>query len=82
LIGITELYLELGDLAAFYTDGISEAINPAGQQYGLERLAAVLRENRSQKAGEIRQAAIADLMQYIGTQKVFDDITLVVMKQT
>ena len=38
-------------------------------------------ENRHHYAQEIREAVIDDVRQYIGTQKVFDDITLVVMKQ-
>ncbi|HAJ59816.1 MAG TPA: hypothetical protein DDW76_36215 [Cyanobacteria bacterium UBA11369] len=41
----------------------------------------VIRQNRHRSAREIRQAAIADLRRYIGEQTVFDDITLVVLKQ-
>ena len=38
-------------------------------------------ENRHRRAQEIREAVINDVRQYIGAMKVFDDITLVVMKQ-
>ena len=38
-------------------------------------------ENRHRPALEIREAVINDVWQYIGAQKVFDDITLVVIKQ-
>jgi sigma-B regulation protein RsbU (phosphoserine phosphatase) len=38
-------------------------------------------ENRQRSAREIREAVIDDVRQYIGAMKVFDDITLVVMKQ-
>ena len=38
-------------------------------------------ENRHRRALEIREAVINDVRQYIGAKKVFDDITLVVMKQ-
>ncbi|MFB2980806.1 hypothetical protein [Microseira sp. BLCC-F43] len=38
-------------------------------------------QNRHQSAAQIRQAAIDDLGRHIGKQKVFDDITLVVLKQ-
>ncbi len=38
-------------------------------------------ENRHRPALEIRKAVINDVRQYIGAMKVFDDITLVVMKQ-
>ena len=38
-------------------------------------------ENWHRRVQEIREAVINDLRQYIGAMKVFDDITLVVMKQ-
>ena len=38
-------------------------------------------ENRHRRALEIREAVINDVRQYIGAMKVFDDITLVVIKQ-
>ena len=42
---------------------------------------ALLPENRARTAVEIRKAAIDNLRHYIGEQTVFDDITLVVLKQ-
>jgi len=75
------LEMESGDVAVLYTDGITEAMNAQNQQYGLERLYKVLRDHRDRSAQEIRQAAIQSLMQYIGSQRVFDDITLVVIKR-
>jgi sigma-B regulation protein RsbU (phosphoserine phosphatase) len=49
--------------------------------YGIERLCQVAKENRHKTVEEIRQAVIDDVRQHIGKQKVFDDITLVVLKQ-
>lgn len=73
--------LQAGDVAVLYTDGITEAMNLQNQQYGLEPLYEVLKMNRDRSAQEIRQAVIQSLMQHIGTQRVFDDITLVVIKR-
>ena len=64
-----------------YTDGITEAENQLGEFYGLERLCEVVKQNWQREAAQIRQAAIADLRQHIGDQKVYDDITLVILKQ-
>jgi serine phosphatase RsbU (regulator of sigma subunit) len=50
-------------------------------QYGLERLCEVVSRNWQQSAQEIKQAVIDDVRRHIGQQKVFDDITLVVLKQ-
>ncbi|XZO00390.1 MAG: AAA family ATPase [Microcoleus sp.] len=76
-----EVQLNPGDVVVLYTDGIPEAKNISKVQYGLKRLWQVVVENRQRSAQEIREAAIADVRQYIGVQKVFDDITLVVIKQ-
>jgi len=64
-----------------YTDGITEAYDINRKQYGLGRLCEVLSLNWERKAPEIRQAVIDDVRRHIGNQKVFDDITLVVLKQ-
>ncbi|MGL5034403.1 MAG: SpoIIE family protein phosphatase, partial [Microcystaceae cyanobacterium] len=80
-VGETTLQLHAGDLAVLYTDGITEAMNPEKQQYGLENMQQVLVAHRHQSAEQIRQAVIADLRHWIHTQKVFDDITLLILKQ-
>lgn len=76
-----KVQLQSGDVVVLYTDGITEADDLKNEQYGLQRLMEVLKENWQLTATEIRESAIADLRSYIGTQKVYDDITLVVFKQ-
>ncbi|WP_017718868.1 AAA family ATPase [Kamptonema formosum] len=77
----TEVRLNPGDVAVLYTDGITEAENPDGVLYGLDRLIEAVSRNWQKPAEEIKQAVIEDLRRHIGEQKVFDDITLVVLKQ-
>jgi serine phosphatase RsbU (regulator of sigma subunit) len=77
----TKVQLKSGDVVVLYTDGITEAPNLEKRQYGLERLMEVVKENWQLTATEIRQAVIADLRLHINTEKVYDDITLVVFKQ-
>jgi len=77
----TTVQLQPGDGVVLYTDGITEAENTAGEQYGLERLCEVVSQHWSQSAEEIKEAVIADVQQHIGEQEVYDDITLVVLKQ-
>jgi len=50
-------------------------------QYGLERLCEVVNCNWQRSAEEIKQAVINDVQQHIDAQKVYDDITLLVLKQ-
>lgn len=80
-VAYADIQLKTGDVVVLYTDGITEAEDMNGLQYGLERLWEVTNRNRQRSAAEIRQAAIADLRQHIGEQTVYDDITLLVFKQ-
>ncbi|MEG4148862.1 SpoIIE family protein phosphatase [Microcoleus sp. Pol12B5] len=73
--------LEPGDGVVLYTDGIPEARNMHKKFYGIERLCEVVSQNWHLSAEQIKEATIADLRKFIGKQKVFDDITLLVLKQ-
>jgi len=77
----TIVQLHSGDVVVLYTDGITEAENMDKVLYGLERLIEVIQINWQQTATEIRHAVIDDVRSHIGEQKVFDDITLLVLKQ-
>jgi predicted ATPase/serine phosphatase RsbU (regulator of sigma subunit) len=77
----TTVQLNPGDVAVLYTDGITEARNMEEEEYGLERLCEIVKLNWQKLAEDIRQAVIDNVRQYIGQQKVFDDITLLVLKQ-
>jgi serine phosphatase RsbU (regulator of sigma subunit) len=74
--------LQLGDGIVLYTDGIPEAKDLNKKQYGVEQMCEVISQNWHLSAQEIKQAVIDDLRGHIGTQKVFDDITLLVVKRT
>jgi sigma-B regulation protein RsbU (phosphoserine phosphatase) len=80
-LGETEIHLNSGDVVVLYTDGITEAENVAGELYGLDRLCQVISQNWEQSAEDIKTAAIADVRQHISDHTVFDDITLLVIKQ-
>ncbi|NET56110.1 MAG: CHASE2 domain-containing protein [Symploca sp. SIO2E6] len=73
--------LDPGDVVVLYTDGITEAEDIQGVQYGLERLCELVQQHGEQSAESIRQIVIEDVRQHIGTQKVFDDITLLILKR-
>ncbi|WP_373530070.1 DAHL domain-containing protein [Nostoc sp.] len=80
-IAQTHVQLHSGDVAVLYTDGITEAEDINGVQYGMERLYNVVKNYRQRSVTEIKEAVIRNLRQHIGQQKVFDDITLLVLKQ-
>jgi sigma-B regulation protein RsbU (phosphoserine phosphatase) len=80
-IGSINIKLNSGDGAVLYTDGITEAENNQGQFYSLKRLCEIVKKHWHLTAGEIRKAVIDDVRSHIGKHKVYDDITLIVLKQ-
>ena len=80
-ISLQKIKLQSGDGIVLYTDGITEARNLTEEQYGVERLCEVVSRYWHFSAAEIQQAVIDDVHQFIGEQKVFDDMTLLVLKQ-
>jgi len=80
---ISQITLELqpDHGVVLYTDGIPEAQNHRGEFYGLERFRGVIQRHWHSGAQGVISAAIADLREFIGSHKVFDDITLLVCKQ-
>ncbi len=77
----TTLTLEAGDGAVLYTDGITEAENPAAEQYGLERLCDVIREHWGEPAQGIVQAVVEDVHRFVDGHEIYDDISMLVLKQ-
>jgi len=71
-----------GDLMVVYSDGISEAMNPADEQFGEARIAEVIGRERHRSAGEIIESIIAAVRAHAETAPQMDDMTLVVIKGT
>ncbi|AFZ20194.1 SpoIIE family protein phosphatase [Allocoleopsis franciscana] len=80
-ISHTTVKLEPGDGVVLYTDGIPEARDIHGKFYEMERLCAAVSQNWHKDAEQVKQSVIEDVRRFIGKQKVFDDITLVVFKR-
>jgi serine phosphatase RsbU (regulator of sigma subunit) len=80
-VSYLDVELQSGDGMILYTDGITEAANLLDELYGLDRLCQVVSQHWQKSAQEIRYAVIEDVRHHIGEQKIFDDITLLVIKQ-
>ena len=81
MVSHTSLELAPGDGIVLYTDGVTEAENDAGEQYGLERLCEVVQSHWANNAETIKEAIISDLRDYIAGHEIYDDITFIVVKQ-
>jgi serine phosphatase RsbU (regulator of sigma subunit) len=69
-----------GDVFLFVSDGVIEAHNEAGEEYGETRLQALLRRDARKTATEIRDAALADLDRFLDGREREDDCTVVVVR--
>lgn len=77
-----ETQMETGDVIIYYTDGVTEAENPAGAPYGEDRLVEVVLANAQRSAAEIMDAIVSDVEIFCDTAPPFDDMTLVVVRYT
>jgi serine phosphatase RsbU (regulator of sigma subunit)/predicted enzyme related to lactoylglutathione lyase len=76
---VEERQLRPGDLLALYTDGITEAFNEAGDEFGEQRLIEALRKN-GQQSSETIISEIVDEVQRFSPHEQHDDVTLIVAK--
>jgi sigma-B regulation protein RsbU (phosphoserine phosphatase) len=75
-----EIDLKPGDLIVFFTDGVTEAMNPEQtEEYETERLKECIRKNRDKTAQEIQDAIITDINAFSNNIQ-YDDITTIVLK--
>lgn len=74
--------LKEGDLLVIYTDGISEAVNAADEEYGLRRLTSVCRRHRRKSLEEIAAAIESALEDFVDGFPYDDDRTLVLVRRT
>ena len=74
------LTLTSGDMLLVYTDGVTEARNPDGVEFGEERLRSILLEARLLCASHAVDRVIAKVLEWQGESSQYDDITLIVMK--
>jgi serine phosphatase RsbU (regulator of sigma subunit) len=75
------LELRPGDTLAIYTDGITEAANPAGEEYGIGRLEEVLRAGRAQPLPALAAAIEDDSQRFAKGEPYADDRTLVLLRR-
>jgi serine phosphatase RsbU (regulator of sigma subunit) len=74
--------LEPDDLLLLYSDGVTEAWNPQGEDFGEERLATLVTECRAEPAGTILRRVHAAVEEWVAGMPAADDITLVVARRT
>ena len=73
------LTLGTGDLLLIYSDGLTEATNSADEEFGTERLEAMLPQFRSQTPEEIGARLLRSVDRFLGDARPNDDLSLVII---
>jgi len=89
LLGVTDdaqyeerpVYLDVGDIVALYTDGVTEVFDESDAEFGLERLIGLVRANHDKSATEIQRIVYETVREFARPDFVFDDFTMVVIKR-
>lgn len=72
---------EQGDCLLLYTDGVTEALNTHGLEFGIERLMKCLKENANNSSESLLKRLTDEIRLFINHQPQHDDITLIAIKK-
>lgn len=72
--------LASGDVLALFTDGVTEAPAPDGDEFGSARLADLLRTHRDQPLDVVLEMVFDALLQWSGPIDAHDDVTIVLAR--
>ena len=89
ILGVTQdavfeeraLVINQGDLMVLYTDGVTEVFNEQGEEFGLDRLVKVIKENRGKSSEQIENAIYDAVKAFASESHLWDDLTMVVIKR-
>jgi len=69
-----------GDIFAFATDGVTEARDPGGEEYGEDRLTAAMTREKTATAEQILDLILEDIRMFTAGADQHDDQTLVIVR--
>jgi sigma-B regulation protein RsbU (phosphoserine phosphatase) len=78
---VGKTHLQPGEALVVYSDGVSEANNLAGDEFGTDRLTDVIGKNLKRSASGLRDKVESALSEFTQTAPANDDITLVIVKR-
>ena len=72
--------MQTDDLLFLYTDGLTEALNAEGEEFGANRIMETLKSIASQSVDQIRDEVVRRVKEWCSGMSLYDDLTFVVMK--
>ena len=77
---VQHLGLGAGESLVLYSDGITEAQDPAGDEYNEERLIRSLRDHLEQGVDAMADSVLRDVARFRPTRPPADDMTLLIVR--
>ncbi len=78
---VEEIRMNPGDCLLLHTDGVKEAVNAAGEEFGMDRLRDAFRESASLGAEAAIRSVERELARFVGESPQMDDVTLVAVEK-
>ncbi|MEE9217899.1 MAG: PP2C family protein-serine/threonine phosphatase [Acidobacteriota bacterium] len=75
-------FFRKGDLLLLYTDGVVEALSPAGEEFGLRRLRKLMLKLRHAPARELTQQVLSQVERWCQPERPHDDRTVLAIRRT
>jgi phosphoserine phosphatase RsbU/P len=79
---ICEMRLAPGESLFLYTDGLTEVLNAAGDEYGMRRAESLAGKHRTAEPEQILNACLAEIENFAPGARRMDDMTLLVLQRT
>jgi sigma-B regulation protein RsbU (phosphoserine phosphatase) len=74
-------YFDPGNVLVMYTDGVIEATNSVGEEFGTERIINIVEQNRKESSEAICEKIFESLKQFTGAAPAKDDRTIFIVKR-
>ncbi len=79
--GDFSLTLETNDCLVLYTDGVTEALDTEGEEFGMDNVIKAIQASASEGAAGMITRLTDDLRAFVGPHPQYDDITLIVIRK-
>lgn len=81
ITGDFKVSLEPNDCLILYTDGVTEALDSQGDEYGMEKMIQAIQASAPEGASAILRKLTEDVREFAGNQPQSDDITLIAIRK-
>ncbi len=78
---LRETVLHPGDMLALYSDGVTEACSPLGDEFGEKGLATFLSERKTESCGRLASSLVDHVRKWHGVTSFTDDFTIVLVRR-